>query len=58
MVADRPIFVHCAANRRVSNVIFLYRVKRQGISETTTARATCTPPGNPTPSGLSLSANN
>jgi len=29
---DRPVFVHCAANMRVSAFIFLYRVLRQGIS--------------------------
>ena len=28
---DRPVFVHCAANMRVSAFVFLYRVLRQGI---------------------------
>lgn len=30
--SDRPIFVHCAANMRVSAFIFLYRILRHGIS--------------------------
>jgi len=30
--ADRPVFVHCAANLRVSAFIYLYRVKFQHIS--------------------------
>jgi protein tyrosine phosphatase (PTP) superfamily phosphohydrolase (DUF442 family) len=29
---DRPVFVHCAANMRVSAFMFLYRVSRQGVS--------------------------
>jgi len=29
---DRQVFVHCAANMRVSAFIFLYRVLRKGIS--------------------------
>jgi protein tyrosine phosphatase (PTP) superfamily phosphohydrolase (DUF442 family) len=29
---DRPVFVHCAANMRVSAFVFLYRVLRQGIA--------------------------
>jgi len=28
---DRPVFIHCAANMRVSAFVFLYRVLRQGI---------------------------
>jgi protein tyrosine phosphatase (PTP) superfamily phosphohydrolase (DUF442 family) len=28
---DRPVFVHCAANKRVSAFIFLYRVLRQRV---------------------------
>jgi protein tyrosine phosphatase (PTP) superfamily phosphohydrolase (DUF442 family) len=28
---DRPIFVHCAANMRVSAFVFLYRVLCQGV---------------------------
>src|SRR3954453_21467317 len=28
---DRRVFVHCAANMRVSAFVFLYRVLRQGI---------------------------
>ncbi|MGK7916826.1 MAG: protein tyrosine phosphatase family protein [Prochloraceae cyanobacterium] len=31
--ADRRIFVHCAANKRVSAFMYLYRLLRQGISE-------------------------
>jgi protein tyrosine phosphatase (PTP) superfamily phosphohydrolase (DUF442 family) len=29
---DRPVFVHCAANMRVSAFIFLYRVLRQRVA--------------------------
>jgi len=29
--SDRPVFVHCAANMRVSAFVFLYRVLRQGV---------------------------
>lgn len=29
--ADRPVFVHCAANMRVSAFVFLYRVLREGV---------------------------
>lgn len=29
--ASRPVFVHCAANMRVSAFVFLYRVLRHGI---------------------------
>lgn len=29
---DRRVFVHCAANMRVSAFVFLYRVLRQGVS--------------------------
>jgi protein tyrosine phosphatase (PTP) superfamily phosphohydrolase (DUF442 family) len=28
---DRPVFVHCAANMRVSAFVFLYRVLQQGV---------------------------
>jgi protein tyrosine phosphatase (PTP) superfamily phosphohydrolase (DUF442 family) len=28
---DRPLFVHCAANKRVSAFVFLYRVLHQGV---------------------------
>src|SRR5258706_5653957 len=28
----RPVFVHCAANMRVSAFVFLYRVLRQGVA--------------------------
>lgn len=28
---DRPVFVHCAANMRVSAFLFLYRVLQQGV---------------------------
>ncbi len=31
--ADRHIFVHCVANKRVSAFMYLYRLLRQGISE-------------------------
>jgi len=30
--ADRRIFVHCAANMRVSAFVFLFRVLRQGVA--------------------------
>jgi protein tyrosine phosphatase (PTP) superfamily phosphohydrolase (DUF442 family) len=30
--ADRPVFVHCAANMRVSAFVFLYRVLRQRVA--------------------------
>ncbi|MDR3457950.1 MAG: protein tyrosine phosphatase family protein [Verrucomicrobiae bacterium] len=30
--ADRPVFVHCAANMRVSAFVFLYRVLFQGVA--------------------------
>jgi uncharacterized protein (TIGR01244 family) len=29
--ADKPVFVHCAANMRVSAFVFLYRVLRQKV---------------------------
>jgi protein tyrosine phosphatase (PTP) superfamily phosphohydrolase (DUF442 family) len=29
---DRPVFVHCAANMRVSAFVFLYRVLHQGVT--------------------------
>src|SRR5688572_16140357 len=29
---ERPVFVHCAANMRVSAFVFLYRVLRQGVA--------------------------
>ena len=29
---DRPVFVHCAANKRVSAFVFLYRVLHQRVS--------------------------
>ena len=29
--ADRPVFVHCAANMRVSAFLFLYRVLRRDV---------------------------
>jgi len=29
---DRPVFVHCAANMRVSAFVFLYRVVRQRVA--------------------------
>jgi protein tyrosine phosphatase (PTP) superfamily phosphohydrolase (DUF442 family) len=29
---DRPVFVHCAANMRVSAFVFLYRVLHQGVA--------------------------
>jgi len=29
---DRPLFVHCAANMRVSAFVFLYRVLRKGVA--------------------------
>lgn len=31
--ADKSVFVHCAANMRVSAFIYLYRLIHQGISE-------------------------
>ena len=30
--ADRPVFVHCAANMRVSAFVFLFRVLRQEVA--------------------------
>jgi protein tyrosine phosphatase (PTP) superfamily phosphohydrolase (DUF442 family) len=30
--ADRPVFVHCAANMRVSAFVFLFRVLHQGVA--------------------------
>ena len=36
--ADRPVFVHCAANMRVSAFMFLYRVLRQSVSLTDAER--------------------
>ena len=30
--AGRPVFVHCAANMRVSAFVFLFRVLRQGVN--------------------------
>jgi protein tyrosine phosphatase (PTP) superfamily phosphohydrolase (DUF442 family) len=30
--AERPVFVHCAANMRVSTFVFLYRVLREGVA--------------------------
>jgi len=30
--SDRPVFVHCAANMRVSAFVFLYRVLHQGVA--------------------------
>jgi len=30
--AQRRVFVHCAANKRVSAFVYLYRVLRQGVS--------------------------
>lgn len=35
---DRPVFVHCAANMRVSAFVFLYRVLRQRISRSKAER--------------------
>lgn len=29
---ERPVFVHCALNMRVSAFVFLYRVLRQGVA--------------------------
>lgn len=31
--ADRPVFVHCAANMRVSAFMYLYRLIHQGMSD-------------------------
>jgi protein tyrosine phosphatase (PTP) superfamily phosphohydrolase (DUF442 family) len=31
-LADRPVFVHCAANKRVSAFVFLYRVLCQRVA--------------------------
>ena len=31
--SDRPVFVHCAMNMRVSAFVYLYRHLRQGVSE-------------------------
>ena len=27
-----PVFIHCAANLRVSAFVYLYRIQRQGLS--------------------------
>jgi len=35
---DRPVFVHCAANMRVSTFVFLYRVLRQGTARSEAER--------------------
>ena len=35
---DRPVFVHCAANMRVSAFVFLYRVLRQRVAQTDAER--------------------
>ena len=35
---DRQVFVHCAANMRVSAFVFLYRVLREGVSESEAQR--------------------
>jgi len=35
---DRPVFVHCAANMRVSAFVFLYRVLRQRIARSEAER--------------------
>jgi protein tyrosine phosphatase (PTP) superfamily phosphohydrolase (DUF442 family) len=35
---DRPVFVHCAANKRVSAFVFLYRVIVQNIAVTEAER--------------------
>jgi protein tyrosine phosphatase (PTP) superfamily phosphohydrolase (DUF442 family) len=31
--ADKRVFVHCAANTRVSAFVFLYRVSHEGVAE-------------------------
>ena len=36
--ADRPVFVHCAANMRVSAFVFLYRVLFQDVAVTDAER--------------------
>lgn len=35
---DRPVFVHCAANMRVSSFVFLYRVLRQRVARSEAER--------------------
>jgi protein tyrosine phosphatase (PTP) superfamily phosphohydrolase (DUF442 family) len=35
---DRPVFVHCAANMRVSAFVFLYRVLRQRVARSEAER--------------------
>jgi len=35
---DRPVFVHCAANMRVSAFVFLHRVLEQGVPRTEAER--------------------
>jgi len=35
---DRPVFVHCAANMRVSAFVFLYRVLRQRVARSRAER--------------------
>jgi uncharacterized protein (TIGR01244 family) len=36
--ADRPVFVHCAANMRVSAFVFLYRVLHQNVPKSEAER--------------------
>lgn len=37
--ADKAVFVHCAANMRVSAFMYLYRRLRQGVDAETTAQS-------------------
>ena len=36
--ADKKVFVHCAANKRVSAFLYLYRVLHQGMAEEEAAK--------------------
>jgi protein tyrosine phosphatase (PTP) superfamily phosphohydrolase (DUF442 family) len=38
---DRNVFVHCAANMRVSSFIFLYRVLRKGVDQSRAEQDLC-----------------
>jgi protein tyrosine phosphatase (PTP) superfamily phosphohydrolase (DUF442 family) len=35
---ERPVFIHCAANKRVSAFVFLYRVLCQSVSRSEAER--------------------
>jgi protein tyrosine phosphatase (PTP) superfamily phosphohydrolase (DUF442 family) len=39
--SERPVFVHCAANKRVSAFVFLYRVLHKHVSRSEAEREMC-----------------